>query len=79
MEREREGERMTEDETRALYWFTSDYHSGQWSRGYRLACKAYRRLHRLGYPEYADPFALPLGTLGSALYARLESAYANKL
>jgi len=28
----------------ALYTFLTDYHSGQWSRGYRLLCKLGNRL-----------------------------------
>lgn len=68
---------MTEDETRAIYWFASDYHSGQWSHGYRLACTALRRLRRIGFN--GDPFALPLGAQASALYERLVSAYAEKI
>lgn len=68
---------MTEDETRALYWFASDYHSGQFSRGYRLACAAGKRLRRIGFA--GDPFNLPLGIRGSALYQRLVNAYAERV
>ena len=28
----------------ALYAFCADYHSGQWSRGYRLLCRLGKRL-----------------------------------
>jgi hypothetical protein len=40
--------------TRAAYLFTVDYHGGQSSRGYRLACRLQRRLRAHGalVPEW---------------------------
>lgn len=68
---------MTEDETRAIFWFADGYHSGQWSRLYRLKCIAMCRCYRIGWPKDRDLYALPLGWRGTQLYARLEASYAN--
>ena len=38
----RDSEGLNPDLYDALYWFTADYHSGQWSRGYRLLCRVSR-------------------------------------
>lgn len=62
-----------EDKIRALYWFASDYHSGQWSRGYRLLCVADRALERNGHNW--DRFQSPLGKTGSAYYEHLVKHY----
>lgn len=67
----------SDDELRGLYWFMADYHGGQWSRGYRILCLAGRRLNRVYGTR--DPMDLPLGVKGTAIYAALESRYANKV
>jgi len=33
---------------RALYRLSSDWHSGQWSRGYRLLCRVYNYARKHG-------------------------------
>lgn len=36
----------SEDALRALAWYCMSYHSGQWSRGYRLGCRTQVMLER---------------------------------
>jgi hypothetical protein len=52
----------------ALTWLCADYHSGQWSRGYRLMCKCQAALARYGVAWYR------IENKGSVrrLYNRLE-------
>lgn len=42
----------------ALYRLGADYHSGQWSQGYRIMCKAGERLRRLGILRPLDQISL---------------------
>jgi len=37
---------LTNADLRALYVLAADYHSGMWSRGYRLMCHATRVLNK---------------------------------
>lgn len=59
-----------------LFVFAMDYHSGQWSRGYRLLCRCQRRLRR-----YAIAHILNDATIHSArrtkLYRTLVKNYAD--
>lgn len=65
--------------TRVLYHLAADYHSGQWSRGYRLLCHCQRRLkrhHNLPVP--------PIDSLFTCLeewrlYIQLAARYGDKL
>ena len=55
----------------ALYWFCAHYHSGQWSRGYRLLCRAGKRLREeydITHP-LDEPF---LGIESTRIYKKLE-------
>ena len=61
----------TED-LRALYWYCADYHSGQWSREYRLMCRIGRKLARR---QIRDPFQFPLHERATRLYAQLVEKY----
>lgn len=53
-----------------LYQFCSDYHSGQWSRGYRILS----RISKLGIRIVA-----PTELQQSEIYAYLETNYADKV
>ncbi len=58
---------------RALYHLASDWHSGQWSRGYRLLCRTY---------NYARKHGIDVQRMTRAarrLYRLLEARYAHKL
>jgi hypothetical protein len=39
---------MSTNKLYAIAHFANDYHSGQWSRGYRLLCMAHKLLIRKG-------------------------------
>lgn len=58
---------------RALYRLSSDWHSGQWSRGYRLLCRVYNYAQRHGVDVHRSTRA------SQRLYRQLESRYADKL
>jgi hypothetical protein len=58
---------------RALYHLASDWHSGQWSRGYRLLCGVYRYAQRHGIDVQRTTRA------SRRLYRHLESRYSTKL
>lgn len=64
-----------------LHLFTSDYHSGQWSRGYRLLCMTSKRLRRyFGSRFYwLDSERYTKELRESELYKHLELTYASKM
>lgn len=59
--------------TRVLYHLAADYHSGQSSRGYRLACRCLRKLNRRGYWSGA------MNAEERRLYDELAARYGDKL
>jgi hypothetical protein len=61
----------------ALAYFTADYHSGQFSRGYRLSCKVQKWIYK--HCEDASPLDEPLGMAGWAFYTQLVKRYANAM
>lgn len=54
----------------------ADYHSGQWSRGYRLLSRCQRFFRHIGYH---DPLSVPLTAWQKTLYRELVTKYADKL
>lgn len=58
----------------ALYLVCSDYHSGQWSRGYRILS----RITRQYKPRNIDKRLLAEPDIAE-LYRRIVENYANKL
>ncbi len=60
----------------ALAHFANDYHSGMGSRGYRLLCRALRRLKAYGFSRPID-WALDDSEL--EMYGRLAASYANRI
>ena len=56
---------------RDLYHLASDYHGGQWSRGYRLLCRTYSYARRHGITLY--PYR------PTRHYRQLSARYGNKL
>ena len=57
-----------------IYVFCSDYHSGQWSRGYRLLC----RIHNyLGISHLSDGYIDELRDTDT--YRELVSKYEGKV
>lgn len=74
----------------AIYTFAAHYHSGQWSRGYRLLCRARRAwLRRAGIEPRLDYWervieqetAKPISERGelSNLYFTLAERYGNEI
>lgn len=64
---------MHPDLVRAVYHLAADWHSGQWSRGYKLLCRVYNYAQRHGIDVHRRTRA------SQRLYLQLESRYANKL
>jgi hypothetical protein len=62
----------------ALAHFANDYHSGQWSRGYRLLCAVQRRVRRWGWSDWR-PLDIPLSVGAEKIYRRLVARYADKV
>ena len=62
---------MTPSFVRDIYHLASDWHSGQWSRGYRLLCRVYQYAQRHGIPLY--PYRR------SRRYQRLRMRYHRSL
>jgi len=60
--------KIPKDQYFELYVFCMDYHSGQWSRGYRI-------LSKLGPAQMSDRFIAEMRQ--SEMYQYLESKYAN--
>ncbi len=74
------GDMVRQSTIAAVYTFAAHYHSGQWSRGYRLLCaadRAWRRKTglrpRLGYWERL--IQQETDTEVSSMYRRLENNY----
>lgn len=67
--RKDEARRRKENFRHALIYFCADYHSGQWSRGYRILCRA---LRAIGYPR---PLDRALNEEGKEFYRELEKKY----
>lgn len=65
--------------TRVLYHLTADYHSGQWSRGYRLLCRCQRRLKRNQRFPSVYWECLSMGVEERRLYDELATRYRDKL
>jgi hypothetical protein len=57
-----------------IYQFCADYHSGQWSRGYRLLCIIGKKLRKRGIARPIDQVRCDAN-----LYNRLYLNYADKL
>jgi hypothetical protein len=55
----------------ALYYFCEDYHSGQWSRGYRILCRV-SRIFKPGILHSMSEEAEPI-------YHELVAKYADKV
>lgn len=60
----------------AVCHVANDYHSGQWSRGYRLLCACLRFLARHGCE---NPIDMTLPAAQQTLYRRLASRYGDTL
>lgn len=60
----------------ALVHVTHDWHSGQWSRGYRLLCLSQRALARRSYNR---PLDLTLGSRTREVYRHLAAYYGRAL
>jgi hypothetical protein len=61
--------------TATLFMVCQDYHSGQWSRGYRLQCALLRRLYRAGYTHRYDLRRI----ISDTMYNQMVAACADKL
>jgi hypothetical protein len=57
----------------AMYHLASDWHSGQWSRGYRLLCWVYNYARKHGIDVHRQTRA------SRRLYRHLAERYADKL
>jgi hypothetical protein len=63
-----------------LYVFTTDYYTGQWSRGYRLSCVTRRAIERNGGTfRFMDSKGLMNVIRASALYLYLVRKYGEKM
>ncbi|OPZ86746.1 MAG: hypothetical protein BWY76_00796 [bacterium ADurb.Bin429] len=58
---------------RAVYHLASAWHSGLWSRGYRLLCRVYRYAHKHGIDVQRQTRA------SRRLYWRLVARYKDRL
>jgi len=58
--------------------FSSDWHSGQWSRGYRLNCITMRYLENHGIIRYLDDWS-PWNNRMKKLYSYLVENYHDKM
>jgi hypothetical protein len=64
----------------ALLHFCAEYHSGQWSRGYRILCAVKRRMRRWGWQEWErQALDIPLSVEGKRIYNRLVKRYGGKV
>lgn len=68
---------MTTNDLIALRVFAADYHSGQWSHGYRLLSLTYLALRRRGIERIDD--MTWQHARSSTLYQYLARAYAEKV
>jgi hypothetical protein len=62
----------------ALYVLCNDYHSGQWSRGYRLLSRINRRYRPKNIPCTRDDLTNEWES-AALIYDELETKYADKL
>jgi hypothetical protein len=65
--------------TRTLANFCAHYHSGQWSRGYRLACRLIKRIARHGKAGLCGSGCYYGGPIDLEMYRELEKKWANKI
>jgi hypothetical protein len=63
---------MSTDKLLALYRFAAQWHSGQDSQGYRILCRAGRRLRARGI---TDPFRVPMSHRARGIYGLLVRRY----
>jgi hypothetical protein len=64
---------MNPDMIRAIYQLANEYHSGQWSRGYRLLCRVQQYARRHGIDLDRETRA------SQKLYRQLAKRYATQL
>lgn len=64
--------------TATLYLLCMDYHSGQYSRGYRLLCRLQRRMIRHGIP-FGEVYDAALRWHDYFLYIGLSEKWGQKL
>lgn len=62
---------MRENLIEALYYFCSDYHSGQWSRGYRILCRVSR--------IFKPPLSNSMSEEAEPIYHLLVERYGDKV
>lgn len=62
----------------ALAHFANEYHSGQWSRGYRLLCRTTRALARRGF-SLVDSLDSPLTRHQRGIYDALVARHAERI
>ncbi len=67
---------MSVDKLAALYLFTYSYHSGQWSRGYKMNCTVQRALKRKGIMP-SDCFVKKTSPATKKIYHHLVKHYAE--
>lgn len=60
----------------ALIHFANDYHSGQWSRGYRILSRAFRAAKRCGMHRPLDYGMVPAA---QEIYDHLREDYGNEV
>jgi hypothetical protein len=60
----------------AIAYLTSNYHSGQWSRGYRLWCRAKIWLARHGVDH---PLDMKMSDRAQRIYDIIEEDYKDKM
>lgn len=60
----------------AIMYFCNTYHSGQWSRGYKLMCLAQKLLKRKGLSTTISPRSWIYET---ETYKKLEDKYGDKI
>ena len=60
----------------ALCHFCNDYHSGQWSRGYRILCRSLDWLKTHGLDR---PIDIPLRPIGQRIYQQLVNKYQGNI
>ena len=72
--------------TIALIYFCNSYHSGQWSRGYRLLCRAKNALKRYDKSEFSivsnRVLETPIEIMAEPIrryYAELIKNYADEM
>lgn len=63
----------------ALLCLCSDYHSGQWSRGYRLLCRIQTRYRPRNMPTTRDNLNRDEWESVAMIYDALEEKYSGKL